>query len=76
MSISPADILLTAWYPRYETQKRISAFYLMGASVCKYITLWPVRCTDVHAAGFGNIIAYGFSTMAGIAGRPGYQWIL
>jgi len=29
----PGSILLiTSWYPRYETQKRVSAFYLMGGS--------------------------------------------
>jgi len=56
----PGSILLiSSWYPRYEVQKRISAFYLMGASV----------------SGFGNIIAYGFSLMAGLQGRPGYEWI-
>jgi len=37
--------LISSWYPRYETQKRISAFYLGGQFV----------------SGFGNIIAYGFS---------------
>lgn len=37
--------LISSWYPRYETQKRISAFYLGGQLV----------------SGFGNIIAYGFS---------------
>jgi MFS family permease len=36
--------LISSWYPRYETQKRISAFYLSGASF----------------SGFSNIIAYGF----------------
>lgn len=36
--------LISSWYPRYETQKRVSAFYLGGASF----------------SGFSNIIAYGF----------------
>jgi len=56
--------LISSWYPRYETQKRISAFYLSGASF----------------SGFSNIIAYGFSEMGGLGtynGRPmlGYRWI-
>jgi len=56
--------LISSWYPRYETQKRISAFYLSGASF----------------SGFSNIIAYGFSEMKGLGtynGRPmlGYRWI-
>lgn len=37
--------LIASWYPRYATQKRISAFYLGGQLL----------------GGFGNIIAYGFS---------------
>jgi len=56
--------LISSWYPRYETQKRISAFYLSGASF----------------SGFSNIIAYGFSEMGGLGtynGRPmlGFRWI-
>lgn len=49
----------TPQYPRYETQKRISAFYLSGASV----------------SGFGNIIAYGFSTVSPAGDLAPWQWI-
>ncbi len=37
--------LISSWYPRYDTQKRVSAFYLSGQAL----------------GGFSNIIAYGFS---------------
>lgn len=46
--------LISSWYPRYETQKRISAFYLGGQFV----------------SGFGNIIAYGFSCVLLFISHP------
>jgi len=59
-----AVFLISSWYPRYETQKRISAFYL-GAT---------------GFAGFSAIFAYAFSLLRGtgrLYGRAmlGWRWI-
>ncbi|KAL8280478.1 hypothetical protein RQP46_007126 [Phenoliferia psychrophenolica] len=51
--------LITCWYTRYETQRRLAAFY--GFSL--------------FVSGFSNIIGYGISLLKGTAGLPGWRWI-
>lgn len=51
--------LLSAWYPRYELQKRNAVFYLIGSM----------------ASAFAGILAYGLMQMNGLGGRRGWEWI-
>jgi len=51
--------LLSAWYIRYEVQKRYSVFYMIGslASAC------------------AGILAFGLMQMKGLQGLNGWRWI-
>ena len=51
--------LLSAWYVRYDVQKRYSVFYLIGC----------------FAAACAGILAFGFMQMRGLAGKDGWRWI-
>jgi MFS family permease len=54
-----AVYLVSCWYVRYETQKRMAGFYLIS----------------VLAAGFSAILAYGLYTLQGTDGLAGWRWI-
>jgi hypothetical protein len=43
--------LISAWYRRYDLQKRVTVFYAIG----------------LFASGFGGILAYGFMQMVSVA---------
>ncbi|OAL45688.1 phthalate transporter-like protein [Pyrenochaeta sp. DS3sAY3a] len=51
--------LITCWYCRYETQKRLGGFYLFSVGI----------------GGLANILAYGLMQMEGTAGIRGWRWI-
>ncbi|KAF7190383.1 High-affinity nicotinic acid transporter [Pseudocercospora fuligena] len=51
--------LLSAWYARYDQQRRFALFYLLGLA----------------AAGASGILAYGVSKMDGLADHAGWRWI-
>ncbi|CAG5156211.1 uncharacterized protein ALTATR162_LOCUS4042 [Alternaria atra] len=51
--------LITCWYRRYETQKRLGGFYLFSVGI----------------GGLANILAYGLMQMEGVAGIRGWRWI-
>ncbi|KAF2685980.1 MFS general substrate transporter [Lentithecium fluviatile CBS 122367] len=51
--------LITCWYRRYETQKRLGGFYLFSVGI----------------GGLANIVAYGLMQMEGTAGIRGWRWI-
>ncbi|GAA6017222.1 hypothetical protein JCM10207_002575 [Rhodosporidiobolus poonsookiae] len=51
--------LISTWYTRFETQKRMAFFYL----------------TSMVISGFSNIIGYGMSLMNGTHGLEGWRWI-
>ncbi|KXT11918.1 hypothetical protein AC579_8586 [Pseudocercospora musae] len=51
--------LLSAWYARYDQQRRSSLFYLLSLA----------------AAGASGILAYGMSKTDGLAGHAGWRWI-
>ncbi|KUL82318.1 hypothetical protein ZTR_09711 [Talaromyces verruculosus] len=51
--------LLSAWYQRYELQKRYAIFYVIGSS----------------AGAFAGIVAYGLQHMNGLGGLAGWRWI-
>jgi len=51
--------LIQTWYTRFETQKRIAIFYLVGMIV----------------VGFTSILAYAFSKLDGTHGIAGWSWI-
>ncbi|KAI5476832.1 hypothetical protein MNV49_007128 [Pseudohyphozyma bogoriensis] len=51
--------LISTWYTRFETQKRMAFFYL----------------TSMVISGFSNIIGYGFSKLDGTHGLEGWRWI-
>lgn len=51
--------LISCWYVRYETQKRMAAFYLISTLI----------------GGFSNILAYGLMQMQGVRGYSGWRWI-
>ncbi|KAL6704979.1 hypothetical protein ACN47E_007382 [Coniothyrium glycines] len=51
--------LITCWYCRYETQKRLGGFYLVSVGI----------------GGLANILAYGLMQMEGVGGIRGWQWI-
>ncbi|GAA5825360.1 hypothetical protein JCM11251_006950 [Rhodosporidiobolus azoricus] len=51
--------LISTWYTRYETQKRMAFFYL----------------TSMVVSGFSNIIGYGMSLLDGTHGLRGWRWI-
>ncbi|CAI7619707.1 unnamed protein product [Penicillium crustosum] len=57
---NPACIyLISSWYERYETQRRLSIWYMSGSVI----------------SGFNGIISYGLSTLEGLGGRRGWNWI-
>ncbi|KAF9005279.1 MFS general substrate transporter [Hymenopellis radicata] len=51
--------LISTWYTRFETQKRMAVFYL----------------TAMVVSGFSNIIGYGMSLLDGAHGLAGWRWI-
>ncbi|KAH7371176.1 major facilitator superfamily domain-containing protein [Pyrenochaeta sp. MPI-SDFR-AT-0127] len=51
--------LITCWYLRYESQKRLGGFYLLSVAI----------------GGFANLLAYGLMQMEGLGGLRGWQWI-
>ncbi|EMD86532.1 hypothetical protein COCC4DRAFT_167009 [Bipolaris maydis ATCC 48331] len=51
--------LITCWYRRYETQKRLGLFYLFSVGI----------------GGLASILAYGLMQMEGLSGVRGWQWI-
>ncbi|KAK4693921.1 hypothetical protein P7C70_g8838, partial [Phenoliferia sp. Uapishka_3] len=51
--------LITCWYTRYETQRRLAAFYGFSLLV----------------SGFANIMGYGISLLRGRNGLAGWRWI-
>lgn len=51
--------LISCWYTRYQTQKRMAVFYL----------------TSMVISGFSNIIGYGMSLLEGTHGIRGWRWI-
>ncbi|KAF1836511.1 phthalate transporter-like protein [Decorospora gaudefroyi] len=51
--------LITCWYLRYETQKRLGGFYLFSVGI----------------GGLANILAFGLMQMEGVGGLRGWQWI-
>ncbi|KAI1619932.1 major facilitator superfamily domain-containing protein [Exophiala viscosa] len=57
--VPAAMFLLYNWYVRYEIQKRIAAFYIIG-NVC---------------SGLSGLLAYGIERMAGDSGLNGWSWI-
>ncbi|BCS23773.1 uncharacterized protein APUU_40217A [Aspergillus puulaauensis] len=54
-----AVFLISSWYIRRETGKRIGLFYLLGSAL----------------SSFGGILAYGLQQMDGIQGHAGWRWI-
>ncbi|KAL5044794.1 hypothetical protein BDW71DRAFT_198695 [Aspergillus fruticulosus] len=54
-----AVFLISSWYIRHETGKRIGLFYLLGSAL----------------SSFGGILAYGLQQMHGIQGHAGWRWI-
>ncbi|KDE08198.1 hypothetical protein MVLG_01677 [Microbotryum lychnidis-dioicae p1A1 Lamole] len=51
--------LISCWYTRYETQKRMAVFYL----------------TSMVISGFSNILGYGISKLGGQHGIAAWRWI-
>ncbi|GAA6053960.1 hypothetical protein JCM3770_004642 [Rhodotorula araucariae] len=51
--------LISTWYTRFETAKRMAFFYLSSMVI----------------SGFSNIIGYGMSLLGGRAGLEGWRWI-
>ncbi|EXJ61036.1 hypothetical protein A1O7_05189 [Cladophialophora yegresii CBS 114405] len=51
--------LISSWYRRYETQKRVAIWFTGGALI----------------AGFNGIVCYGLSQMEGLGGTRGWRWI-
>ncbi|KAH7125140.1 major facilitator superfamily domain-containing protein [Dendryphion nanum] len=51
--------VITCWYVRYESQKRLGGFYLLSVAI----------------GGFANLLAYGLMQMEGVGGLRGWQWI-
>ncbi|GJN92860.1 hypothetical protein Rhopal_005900-T1 [Rhodotorula paludigena] len=51
--------LITTWYRRYETAKRMAFFYLSA----------------LVAAGFSNILGWAFSLLDGAHGIEGWRWV-
>ncbi|KAL4772952.1 major facilitator superfamily domain-containing protein [Aspergillus nidulans var. acristatus] len=54
-----AVFLISSWYIRHETGKRIGLFYLLGSAI----------------SSFGGILAYGLQQMHGLEGHAGWRWI-
>ncbi|KAL4949238.1 major facilitator superfamily domain-containing protein [Aspergillus filifer] len=54
-----AVFLISSWYIRHETGKRIGLFYLLGSGL----------------SSFGGILAYGLQQMQGLEGHAGWRWI-
>ncbi|KAL2841143.1 major facilitator superfamily domain-containing protein [Aspergillus pseudoustus] len=54
-----AVFLISSWYIRHETGKRIGLFYLLGSAI----------------SSFGGILAYGLQQMNGLQGHAGWRWI-
>ncbi|TPX12695.1 uncharacterized protein E0L32_000872 [Thyridium curvatum] len=58
--LNPACVyLISSWYKRYETHKRIAIWYTCASII----------------AGFAGVISYGFSKMEGVGGLRGWRWI-
>ncbi|RVX72360.1 hypothetical protein B0A52_04565 [Exophiala mesophila] len=58
--LNPACVyLISSWYRRYETHRRIAIWYTMASIF----------------AGFSGVISYGFSKMEGAGGLRGWRWI-
>jgi MFS family permease len=56
----PASLfLLQVWYTRFEYQKRVAAYYLVG----------------IGSSGLSGLLAYGIEKMDGTAGIAGWRWI-
>ena len=51
--------LISSWYRRYETHRRIAIWYTLASIL----------------AGFAGVISYGFSKMEGVGGLRGWRWI-
>lgn len=51
--------LISSWYKRYETHRRIAIWYTLASII----------------AGFAGVISYGLSKMEGIGGLRGWRWI-
>ncbi|KAL8276094.1 hypothetical protein RQP46_011509 [Phenoliferia psychrophenolica] len=51
--------LITCWYKRYETQRRLAAFYGLSQLI----------------SGFSNIMGYGISLLKGRNGLAGWRWV-
>ncbi|KAM0790156.1 hypothetical protein ACM66B_005475 [Microbotryomycetes sp. NB124-2] len=51
--------LISCWYTRFETQKRLALFYLFSMVI----------------AGFSNIIGYAFSLLGGRHGIEAWRWV-
>lgn len=51
--------LVSSWYTRYETQRRLAFWFAMGQLL----------------AAFSGILSYGLSTLNGNAGLEGWRWI-
>ncbi|KAK4046707.1 hypothetical protein OIV83_005910 [Microbotryomycetes sp. JL201] len=51
--------LISTWYTRFETQRRLALFYLFS----------------MFLAGFSNIIGYGFSRLGGAHGIAAWRWV-
>jgi MFS family permease len=51
--------LISSWYTRFETQKRLAVFYL-GSMVI---------------SGFANIIGLGITKLGGVGGLAAWRWI-
>ncbi|KAH7069905.1 major facilitator superfamily domain-containing protein [Paraphoma chrysanthemicola] len=51
--------LITCWYVRFETQKRLGGFYMFSVGI----------------GGLANILAYGLMQMEGLSGIRGWRWI-
>ncbi|VUC22931.1 unnamed protein product [Clonostachys rosea] len=51
--------LISTWYTRYDLQKRLTVFYIIG----------------FFSSGLGGILAYGLMQMNGLGGLAGWRWI-
>ncbi|KAI9373416.1 major facilitator superfamily domain-containing protein [Aspergillus egyptiacus] len=54
-----AFYLISSWYIRFETGKRVGLFYLLGSAF----------------SSFSGILAYGLQQMEGLQGHKGWRWI-
>lgn len=51
--------LISSWYKRYETHRRIAIWYTLASII----------------AGFAGVISYGCSKLEGLGGLRGWRWI-